>query len=359
MAFKLPDPVIIENPELAVPAIVGYKAYESYQGINQLIDRWSGGSGAPNRNDSKIETVPSLQNSSGGTYLLPRRPAPVQAIQDSKGGTFIASPPRSIYDDAIRANEEKLAQIRDNLKRSQDEKAQALRDQVMRESKMRDDLREIRQRNTPISNGTIDLTNTFDDQGVDLFAPLLGGFTPITPIAVTASDRDYNEDIDPLVEEANRRAMNQINNDTSLDDMDLSDQPYQPLQPNRSNPFGLIPFAVGGAGVLAGGFTNTTNPPLVNVLPTPPPTSAPTIRPARPGENPNLDPTLAPAPTVGPLPVKPPFTISSDGNSPTRVVVVREVPIVQTIPTLPVFVLGVTGGMILASATDLLGWVLS
>jgi hypothetical protein len=83
----------IENPELAVPAIVGYKAYESYQGIQAIRDRF--------RNESTpVTTVPSSselgQDSRSGSYIF-APPRYNNSSSNSYGGTGVTAPPNSTY----------------------------------------------------------------------------------------------------------------------------------------------------------------------------------------------------------------------------------------------------------------------
>jgi hypothetical protein len=108
MFFKLPIEVG-ENPELIVPAIVGEKAYESYQGLSQLYDWWTGrnirSTPIASVPEVKIGTVPSFtpENKSLGSSLLHPPSNAVSgatlnngsdfADTSSQQGTYIMAPP--------------------------------------------------------------------------------------------------------------------------------------------------------------------------------------------------------------------------------------------------------------------------
>src|SRR5258708_1701163 len=77
-------PIVSEGPESAVPGIIVYKGYESYQGINQLIDHYQG-------NDRKVLPPPS--NYRGPQPRLHGVPIPAATTQNSTSGTYIMHPP--------------------------------------------------------------------------------------------------------------------------------------------------------------------------------------------------------------------------------------------------------------------------
>lgn len=427
MAKFLPIEAIPEaNPEVAVPGIVVYKAYESYQGISQLIDQWTG-----NSRDRKIAPVPSSTfenaNSSSGTFLLPRRPAPVTPPDfnstNSSSGTYIMAPP-STYTDLKTANssagtyimappsaytppsssispildnydrylDEQKARLDEMQNRTRQRRDQWLRDDIASESRRRDMARERKRQEAErnLRNGIIDLTSHYEDQ--DLLTSLTGAIpipaNPVTPSEGT--DYDYNED-DAIARQV-------ANSDTSLDDMDLSDDiaGLAPRTGNRGgslplwaidNPAGLVPIVVGGASILSGILGNGRQPPLQVPTPNPgqnpnlppppsqPPTNipppfdpiVPTPEPILPNGQPVLPPTpVYPPPVSSDSPLPPPVGITNNplpiavepafGNLETSSqVIVRQVPIVQTAPTFPAFATGITTGMILITAVDLFG----
>jgi hypothetical protein len=202
------------------------------------------------------------------------------------------------------------------------------------------------------------------------------------------ADFDYNED-DAIARQV-------ANSDTTLDDMDLSDD-IPVGTGNRwaiDNPAGLVPIVVGGASILSGilgnGRTGPTPPPLHVPTPNPgqnpnlppppsPPVSQPTNIPPPPEPTiPTPEPTLPSGqPVPPPTPAYPPPPVGTDGPLPpigviskplpiavepafanqetSTQVIVQQVPIVQTAPTFPAFATGMASGMILITAADLFG----
>lgn len=379
------SPEVLENPEVVAPVVLGYRGYQIAQGISELVD--SSQEQQQFQEAARQNTFNAISNtgSSGGTFIM-RPPSLTNRSSSSSSssstpatsvtseGTFLI-PPRarnttsygSTDEDKLRGVQQmgrwidieiarsnaRMENLRNRKRRRQEDIKRTIDDLERREKERKeieDRQREIDQDMNdldPIYTADIpaSVTNELDDMYSTLdemenepipsnnTIPIATGVTGGVISAVTS-----------LIDDIRQRGLPIAGQNPNLNPPNTTNPvtPNPPITPPAGTPPATQPVVP----------PNITNPPITPPPPPPPITPVQPTTPVTPITP--ITPITTPITDIGsnhslpnpPPPIIPPIT----STEPT--VIVREVNIPQTIPTIPALTVGIALGMIVGTITS-------